>query len=105
MCSDRSTHGLQFFYCPDDLPDLVHLGHSSIVLDVNPGIARPWCPIDPMAGSSLSRLSEESVTDSREVIESDSSRVAAKPANDFFNVVYHHTIVSLMILTQVPTPR
>ena len=53
-----------------------------------------------MAGPSLSRLPKESVTDSGEVIEPDSSRIVAEPADDFFNTV-HLTMISLLILVEV----
>ena len=52
-----------------------------------------------MAGASLSRLPEESVTDSGEVIEPDSFRVGAKPIDDFFST-FHTPMVSLMILSE-----
>ena len=41
-----------------------------------------------MAGASLSRLPEESVTDSGEIIEPDSFRIGAKPVDDFFSTFH-----------------
>ena len=88
MCNGHSTHGLQSLNCPDDLPDLVGFGHTPVVPDVYPGITRPGSPIYPVVGASLSRISEESVTDSGEVIEPDSFRVGAKPVGDFFSTFH-----------------
>jgi len=66
----------ELFDCLQHLFDLVRFREAFLLLDVDPGIARPGHPIDPMTGPALPRRSEVSVAYGTQVAETNPSGVA-----------------------------
>jgi len=69
----------------EDLPNLVGLRASTVVLDVHTRIAEPWSSIDAMARTVLARRAEVLITDSTEVAEAHALRTAPHACNDLID--------------------
>jgi hypothetical protein len=78
--------GLQAFNGFQHLLDLISFGHPLVILDIDPRISLPGCPVDTMTAASLAGLAKEEVTDLAEIVKPDSFRIASYLRKDFINL-------------------
>jgi hypothetical protein len=78
--------GLQAFNGFQHLLDLISFGHPLVILDIDPRISLPGCPVDSMTAASLAGLAKEDITDLAEVAETDPFRVSSHLSEDLFDL-------------------
>jgi hypothetical protein len=66
------------------------------MLDIDPRVSPPGCPVDTMTASALAGLAKEEITDLAEVVETDSFRIASHLRKDVFNLS-HRKMVPLLV--------
>lgn len=87
----------------DHLHDLIPFGLGTVLLDVDPGIARPGRLVDTVAahGPCLAELAEEVVPDLARLAECHARWIGTHRAEDGFNIAGHveTSMILLMILS------
>ena len=88
--------GLQAFDGFQHLLDLIRFGHPLVILNIDPRVSLPGCPLDTMTAASLAGLAKEEVADLVEIVKPNSFRIASHLRKDFINLS-HRKMVPLMV--------
>jgi len=80
---------IQSFDGLEDLADLVCLGHSFSVLDINPWITFPRHPINPMTRTGLMRLSKKMVANAAQIGKPNPLRTALHLIDNSINAEHY----------------
>jgi hypothetical protein len=67
-----------------------------VILDIDPGITLPGCPVDTMTAASLTGLTKEEVADLAEIVKPDAFRIASHLRKDVIKLS-HRKIVPLLV--------